>query len=427
VNISGNSVGLYLQRLSFAFFFLASILIFSAIPSQAQLLTPAWVELGPDGAAIARVVVNAPQDCPIARIEHTKRRMILRPNTPNGFRPVCEIAIPASAKSVSVNKQKLVLPRPNPTRIVAFGDTGCRIKGSDIQDCNDPQAEWPFQLIASQAAQEKPQLMIHVGDYLYRESTCPPKNANFCGGTPAGDNWDAWNADFFEPAAKLLSAVPWAFARGNHEDCNRSWRGWFYYLDPRPWTGFCQAYSAPYMIKLGTFELVVLDSSDVSELSSAEEPIAQYAAALSSFHPENAWLVDHHPFWGFASAPGGFAVPISVPLEEAWNRANPQGYTLILSGHIHIFEFVNLDQGRPDQLVLGDGGTELSEPLKAVIKGVGLRGVTTTGGESQPQFGYTFFTKKNDGWDFVLKSPAGKPLINCHLPGNASDCKPAGE
>jgi hypothetical protein len=46
-----------------------------------------------------------------------------------------------------------------------------------------------------------------------------------CGATPVGDNWDAWNADFFTPAAQLLTAAPWVFSRGNHEDCGRSWRG----------------------------------------------------------------------------------------------------------------------------------------------------------------------------------------------------------
>ncbi len=73
-----------------------------------------------------------------------------------------------------------------------------------------------------------------------------------CGGTPAGDNWEAWNADFFAPAAKLLAGAPWVFTRGNHESCDRSWRGWFYYLDPRPWDGTCQEYSPPYTVKIGT-------------------------------------------------------------------------------------------------------------------------------------------------------------------------------
>src|ERR1700693_2442318 len=92
----------------------------------------------------------------------------------------------------------------------------------------------------------------------------PADKQAMCGGTPAGDNWEAWNADFFTPAAKLLAAAPWGFSRGNHEDCERSWRGWFYYLDPRPWNGTCERFSSPYLVTLGTFELVMLDSASVS-------------------------------------------------------------------------------------------------------------------------------------------------------------------
>ena len=40
-------------------------------------------------------------------------------------------------------------------------------------------------------------------------------------GSRTPDTWAAWQADFFEPAATLLQAAPWVFARGNHELCSR--------------------------------------------------------------------------------------------------------------------------------------------------------------------------------------------------------------
>jgi calcineurin-like phosphoesterase family protein len=383
----------------------------------AQALTPVWVELGPNGAAVARVIVNSADECPTVTIDRTARRMNVRQPTPPGFRPACELAIPAAAKVATVNGQTLVLPTANPTKIVAFGDTGCRIKGKAVQNCDDP-TRWPFKQIASQAAAEAPQLMIHVGDYLYRESPCPAAAEALCGGTPEGDNWDAWNADFFAPAAKLLAAVPWAFTRGNHEDCSRSWRGWFYYLDPRPWSGMCDTYSPPYMIKLGAFELVMLDSSAVNELGHDEDQITEYSGQLLSMHPQNAWLVDHHPFWGFASVANGLPpVPISAPLEEAWNKTNPKGYSLILSGHIHLFELLTLGEGRPEQLVVGDGGTDMAAPLHATMEGLPVRGVTTSLTETEHQFGYTLFTKEGAGWKFVLKDDEGNAVVSCATPG----------
>lgn len=174
----------------------ASTILLAAAAAHAQGLTPAWVELGEDGKAVARIVVNNPQECPAIQIDGTSRPMSLRQPMPAGLRPVCESAIPSGAKSASVNARSLALPKPDPARVIAIGDTGCRIKGGQIQACNDP-ALWPFRQVAAGAAAEKPDLMIHVGDYLYRESPCPDASQAMCGGSPAGDNWEAWNADFF--------------------------------------------------------------------------------------------------------------------------------------------------------------------------------------------------------------------------------------
>jgi hypothetical protein len=81
-----------------------------------------------------------------------------------------------------------------------------------------------FPRFAGQAARTRPDLMIHLGDYLYRESPCQPGD-NRCTGTPWGDNWATWNADFFEPAAPLLHHTVWLMARGNHEECGRAGNG----------------------------------------------------------------------------------------------------------------------------------------------------------------------------------------------------------
>ena len=51
---------------------------------------------------------------------------------------------------------------------------------------------------------------------------------------PWGYGWDAWDADFFQPARSLLAAAPWIVVRGNHESCNRAGQGWWRFLDPRP-------------------------------------------------------------------------------------------------------------------------------------------------------------------------------------------------
>jgi Calcineurin-like phosphoesterase len=394
----------------------ACAFLFVARGSSAQVLTPAWVELGEDGKALARIVVNIPQDCPAIQIDGASKSMLLRPNMPDGLRPACEFAIPAGAKSASVNSHALALPKNNPTEIIAMGDTGCRIKGQQIQACNDP-AVWPFREVATSAAAEKPNLILHVGDYLYRESPCPEALQAQCGGSPVGDSWEAWNADFFAPAAELLSAAPWAFSRGNHEDCNRSWRGWFYYLDPRPWDGKCEEYSAPYVVKLGNFQLAMLDSASLNENAVDEEQLRITVKQLASLQVKDAWLATHHPFWGFyTDRRSGQPKPTTPVLEEAWEKAAPKNFSLILSGHVHLFEYVSADSGRPPQIVAGDGGTKMDVPIEISVKG----------GRIKEKFGYTLLTKEGKYWHLELKDQSRRVLVTCTVPGSSESCLSAG-
>ncbi|MFX8797610.1 metallophosphoesterase, partial [Acinetobacter baumannii] len=86
-------------------------------------------------------------------------------------------------------------------------------------------AAWPFKLGATLSASLKPDLVLHVGDFHYREKPCPAGNDG-CAGSPWGDNWDVWREDFFAPADSLLRAAPWIMVRGNHELCDRGGHGW---------------------------------------------------------------------------------------------------------------------------------------------------------------------------------------------------------
>ncbi|HEX3372506.1 MAG TPA: metallophosphoesterase [Candidatus Acidoferrales bacterium] len=402
-------------------------IVFAASACHAQALTPAWVELGEDGKAFARIVVSNPGDCPAIQIDGASKPMSLRPNMPEGLRPACEVEIPAGAKTASVNSRPLALPKINPTEVIALGDTGCRIKGRQIQACNDP-ALWPFREVASSATGEKPDLIVHVGDYLYRESPCPENAQTECGGSPAGYDWAAWNADFFEPAATLLSAVPWTFTRGNHEDCDRAWQGWFYYLDPRPWDGKCQQFSPAYVVRLGNFQLAMLDSSGINENIVDVQELGILVKQLTSLQVKDAWLATHRPFWGFyPDKRSGRPEPTTAVLEEAWNKAAPRNIGAILSGHIHLFEYVSLDHGRPPQIVAGDGGTQMDVPIEISLKGTTLRGATVSGNRINQRFGYTLLTKEGKNWHLELKDWHRKVLVTCTVPESSEGCQSAGE
>ncbi len=391
--------------------------LYTALAS-AQMLTPVWTEVGEHGS-VARVVVNATGDCPSINVDGAAMRMVVRLPVPDGLRPACELQIPASARTASVSGKPLALPHADPARVVVIGDTGCRIKGAAVQNCNDP-AKWPFQRVASSAAGSKPDLVVHVGDYLYREEPCPADMQANCGGTPVGDTWAAWNADFFAPAKDLLAGAPWAFSRGNHESCARSWRGWFYYLDPRAFGGTCDGFSAPYTVKLGKFELVMFDSSSATEKDLDPKSEALYSAELKTVQAEHAWFVLHHPLWGLKTAAGAEpgAPPTESPTEvtKAWDKAPLKGVDLIVSGHTHLFELLSFDQGRPPQLVAGDGGTDMAAALPEKISGLKLSGATLLSGQDAHEFGYTAFTKTAAGWQLALTSTTGQVIRSAKLP-----------
>ncbi|MEQ1947268.1 MAG: metallophosphoesterase [Bryobacteraceae bacterium] len=388
---------------------------------RADLLTPAWVELGEHGVSIVRVVVTDPDACPTITIDGAARQMTLRTPVPAALRPLCETTLPPDAKAASIGAQRLPLPNPEPSKVLVLGDTGCRIKGGRVQDCNDPE-RWPFERVSAQAADELPDLVIHVGDYLYREDICPKDSSAKCAGTPSGDNWETWNADFFAPAAKLLAAAPWAPVRGNHEDCNRAWRGWFYYLDPRPWQGeTCAKFTEPYSAGNVTPHIVMFDSSPVSEDRKEDATEERLAAQFASIQENGAWLVAHHPIWAIRPAKEGDTVPVSAGFQRAWQASPPRGIDMILSGHTHLFELLTFDE-MPTQLVAGIGGTQLSAPLPSQFDGLKLGSKTILMGESQVEFGYVLLVKKSGRWNLTLKNSKNRVLESCDILTKQTSC-----
>ena len=214
------------------------------------------------------------------------QRMYVRAQPDSARFPVrvCETILAPGTTSAAVEGHALPMPRHNPRRIVVIGDTGCRLKEPRaFQACHDAQA-WPFARIARSAARWQPDLVIHVGDNLYREAPCPVGNAG-CVGSPWGDNWRTWEADFFAPAAELLRAAPWVVARGNHEVCSRSGYGWFRFLDPQfPALG-CQHYTPPYRVPLGDLQLLDARHGQCAGRPPPAGIVAFYAAQFEALRP----------------------------------------------------------------------------------------------------------------------------------------------
>ena len=419
---------------------LALLALAATQSARAQPAAPAptplhvWTELVDGGFAEARAIVPG-GDCPEIIVDGRSQPMAVRAQPDPAFpQTVCALRLPAHATSASVGEVRLALPRAHIDRIVVLGDTGCRVKGLDLQACNDPRA-WPFALVARRAAAEHPDLVIHVGDYYYRESACPAFYAG-CVNTPHGDLWPSWSVDFFDPARPLLAAAPWVFARGNHESCSRGWKGWFRMLDagPSPQNvsqGACPTESAAFAVPIGGVVLHVLDSADAVDRFAPKSAVAvveRQLATIPGHHAEDAWIVTHRPVWGEAPVLkigpfGPFTVALNVTEQKAVKDKDLSSVAMIVSGHIHHFASFDFGPSRPAQLIAGTGGdigedSDRHTPQPDTVEIDGMEAKTLT----FQRFGYFLLERQKFGWAGVFKDLDGKVIARCRLIGRALTC-----
>lgn len=391
---------------------------------------PSWTELGPDNAILVRAVRASA--CPVVVIDGVTATMNLRAGiTAEHPNVVCEVIVPPGSDAVSIEGKSLPLPVANPQRIAVIGDTGCRMKAPDsFQDCNDPNG-WPFTQTATTAAAWDPDLVIHVGDYLYRETPCPEGNTG-CAGSPVGDTWATWTADFFTPAGALLDAAPWILIRGNHEDCYRAGAGWFRYLDPRPMPQECQPYTDPWALTIGDVRAVVLDVASAQDtkadtaVTAAFESIFDKAVALAGGGP--TWLLTHRPFWSIGAGKDGQAIEWSTATYNESGFADQSNkFDLVIAGHVHMSQLLwfTPESGRAPQLIAGDGGTKLDDMATGMFDGTTLGDPELAQGWRWQHFGFMTIQPVDSGFVSSVRlldepSPATclsvGPRLTC-LPG----------
>jgi len=392
----------------------------------------AWVQLTQAGPQIRVETTEA--RCPAVAIDG--RSMPMAPRAlPDAAFPttMCQLEVPAGAKEAALAGQRLPLPKGPPQRILIFGDSGCRLKGQLVQDCNDPKA-WPFAEVVRHAAARKPDLVIHVGDYYYRETPCPD-GVKGCAGSPFGDRWPTWRAEFFDPARPLLNNAPWVFVRGNHESCTRGGRGWFRQLDSGAKPLTCPAVSAPFSVDLGGLNLYVLDSADADDRDPTPQGVAGFAAQLDAFGPALArqpgWIVTHRPFWALTPVTRIWPFdPIEAGL-NATEQAAVRGRDLsavqmVVSGHVHQFAAYDFAAARPSQLVAGTGGDVGEDGDMAQIRQnkVSLDGATAHR-LTFDRFGYLLLDRAGADWVGSFWDLKDRVVAACRLHNRRLSCEPA--
>ena len=466
-------------------------LLVAGLPARAAVLAR-WIQIGPGdfGAdplagvtVLARALVGQGEACPSLDIDGTPAAMATRfdgifpapvspqPRPAPGFAvKACEAVVPPSHAVARIGGVAMRLPPAAVRRLVVLGDSGCRRAQGKLQDCADPAA-FPFARIAARAAAEHPDLVIHVGDYFYRDIGGDPEGPAF----PWGDNWPAWQADFFAPAGPLLQAAPWVMIRGNHENCGRGAQGWFALLEPAPldpallacrpeteWAGapFAAAFRPGYVVPLGgRRNLVVFDSSGAPDRPdpARPEPRASIAAryrqeweAILARLPGGSasLLATHKPLYGMvATAPETAGNTTLQYMIYGTGQGVPPRIGLVLSGHLHAWQHLDFaDAARHvPQLVIGTGGDWLDPPLDPTSPVFARRDmvfrlhaaadpaqateILVRKAFSERRFGYAVLVAVGKGFRITFHDPGGRVLDRCTLTLNRErrlDCAPAG-
>jgi hypothetical protein len=335
----------------------------------------------------------------------------------------CEAVVPAGHNMATINGQDLMLPKAHPKHILIMADTGCRMNGplsangSNQQNCADPTA-FPWAYLSSYEATFKPDLIIQVGDWFYRDTNCldasgnetfpgcnTPTSVNY---EPWGDIFDSWNADVLFPAKTLLGTAPWIMIRGNHESCGRGARGWYALLDPLPFnynnvacakTGtypppgpnsatYTADFEPTYVVPVDGVNYLAHDSSFANDSVIDKNMAANYDIDLSNLLATLGTatmnvFATHKPTFGlsYGSAPNGCTAGASDNggdfteqsvfaggtgyVNSAFANGVPDNIGLFVSGHVHQFQYFNFGKGAnrnvslAPQLIVGVGSSLL--------------------------------------------------------------------
>lgn len=425
-------------------------------------VSAAWVQAGTNGWVVRALTAAA--SCPLLHSDRGDFPMRLRAapgeaaartdkaqpltNVARFRERSCEAPVPQGAKALRVARIELRTLPAELRRIVLVGDTGCRMKASEsaFQDCRTTDA-WPWREVAEAAAELRPDLVVHVGDYHYRESPCPEDRAG-CAGSPWGYGEEAWRADLFQPAAKLLTAAPWIFVRGNHESCSRAGVGWMRYLDPEPWSAerSCEDpahdmkadFTAPYAVEVAPdLRLLVFDSSfSAGKAYRPGDPAAsiyaQQLAAIEALVRAGAhhWFANHHPVLGYAGSDDGIPKVGKSGLLSVMKQAYPERYfaeaiEVVLNGHVHQFEALDFSSHHPAELVLGNSGSATEGHVNpgAARQAQPAPGAVVRSFATRSKFGFATLDRDGPAWHLTERTVQGQVVQRCRLSGSKLDCE----
>lgn len=337
--------------------------------------------------------------------------------------PDLSVAEPVPLK---VNAQKI--------RIAVLGDTGCRLKewpgGGAYQNCRDGK-DWVFPQLAKSVERENYELLIHTGDYHYREHCSQEECSDIT--DSVGYNWAAWWDDFYGPAQGLLKKTPWLAMRGNHEDCERAYAGWAPLATVRSnFTTACAAIEAYQWIEMGDVVFINFDNADFEDRLPMNEMLRQkwlpqlrainsrIEAAKKSGGEKEFWLLAHIPAYAYVpDLKTAEPVPITDNFSSLLKASGlSKQIDYILSGHIHNQQIV-LRGSAPLQLIVGNSGTSL-DAFGRILNTSKV--ISTT--DTRQSYGYMLMERQGfRDWKIVLKDVNGDSVMSCAVKAHRAFCE----
>ncbi len=269
----------------------------------------------------------------------------------------------------------------DPTEVAIIGDTGC----NSSQDCSDSNS-WVFPKVSERLTFDvSGQFTLHVGDYIYQKKLCPDGSES-CDLSLQGKSFKVWQKEFFEPLSKAFKTQVFGFIRGNHEDCEFAYEGFFRYLGAFKYNQECVVKEEPWTYTVGPYRFGFFDSAHASSSKAKDTEI--YQRDMQDIHKKFeehkeegkvSFLVTHVPFWGFVPncwkmiCKPDFMVyqytRKTITLQKAYKdyltslkeQNKEKLFKYFISGHLHYYDVLTFKDHDETQFVVGTSGAKLND------------------------------------------------------------------
>lgn len=376
-----------------------------------------WIQYTHNNKLMARAT-SIEKECPNINIDGKEIPMLFRAEKYDielkETVRICEQEV-TNAKQVSIRGNSLKLVATKINRFIVLGDTGCEASFFDKhfvkQDCTDLNS-WPFKTVADQVASVNPDLIIHMGDYSYRnkftDKIDEAKNKDL--------QWFFMKQDFFTPASNMLHSAPMLFVRGNHDKCELMGDAWFLFFDAQAHQKECLKQSPTYNLNINDLNFMVFDSAEAPSgpeysLETLEKYKSDFATGINNLK-KKAWLLIHHPIISLNELAQGETINSKIPaqvISDAFLESYTKNLPIAISGHFHLMADIKRKTDGFEQFITGNGGTIIHKAKRDAYTYFAKDENEQV--QARVKYGYLQFDRKDDNnWKVTAYSMHGIEL-----------------